>query len=74
MLLVDDDDADVGERGEDGQARPDDDVDVAGADPAPLVGSFALAEPGVEHRDPRREIRPEAIDQRHRECDLRDEH
>ena len=39
------DHADVGQRRENRKARPDDDVDVAGPDPAPLVGPLAFAEP-----------------------------
>ena len=73
VLLVDDDDADVGERGEDREARADDDVDVAGPDPPPLVRAFAFAEARVEQRDARLEIRAEPVDERHREGDLGDE-
>ena len=73
MLLVDDDQADVGQRGEDRQPRADDDVHVAGPDPPPFVGPLALAEPGMEQRDPRVEVGPQPIDQRQRQRDLRDE-
>ena len=74
MLLVDDDQPDVGERRDDRQPRPDDDVDVAGPDPPPLVGPLALAEARVDERDPRVEVGPEPIDERQRQGDLRDEH
>ena len=42
VLLVDDDQPDVGERREDRQPRPDHDVDVAAPDPPPLVGALAV--------------------------------
>ena len=73
MLLVDDDQPDVGERGEDGQPGPDDDVDLAGPDPAPLVGPLARPDRRVDERDPRVEVGPEPIDERHRQGDLGDE-
>ena len=73
MLLVDDDQADVGQRREDREPRPDDDVDVARPDPPPLVGPLAVAEPGVDERDPDVEVRPQPVDERQRERDLRDE-
>ena len=44
MLFVDDDDADICERCEDGQARPDDDVDVTRPDPSPFIRALAFAE------------------------------
>ncbi len=73
MLLVDDHQAQVGERGEDGQAGPDDEVDRARSDPAPLIGSFAGAQPGMEEGDPGIEVGPQAIDDRQGEGDLGDE-
>ena len=65
VLLVDDDHADVGQRRDDRQPRPDDDVDVAGADPAPLVGALAVAETRMDaarraRRGPRAADRPAA--------------
>ena len=73
MLLVDDDDPDVGQRRADGQPRPDDDVDVAAPDAPPLVGPLAVAQPGVDERDPGVEVRPQPVDERQGEGDLRDE-
>ena len=73
VLLVDDHQPDVGERGEDGQPGPDDDVDLAGPDPAPLVGPLARPDRRVEERHPRVEVCPEPVDERHRESDLGDE-
>ena len=64
---------DVRERRQHRQARPDDDVDVARPDPPPLVRALALAETRVEDGDARLEIRPEPVDEGHREGDLRDE-
>ena len=58
----------------DREPRPDDDVDVAGPDPAPLVGPLALAEARVDERDPHVEVGPKPVDQRQRQGDLRDEH
>ncbi len=74
MLLVDDHQPDVGERGEDGQPGPDDDIDLAGPDPAPLVGPLARPDRRVDERHPRVEVGPEPVDERHREGDLGDEH
>ena len=71
VLLVDDDQPDIGQGRDDRQPRPDDDVDVAGPDPPPLVGPLALAEARVEQRDPRVEIGAEPIDERQRQGDLR---
>ena len=73
MFLVDDDEADVGERGEDGEPRPDDDVHVARPDATPFVGPLAVAETRVDECDPSIEVGPEAIDERQRERDLRDQ-
>ena len=74
VLLVDDDDAHVRERRDDGQPRPDDDVDLAAPDTAPLVGALAVAEARVDERDPRIEVGPEPIDERQGERDLGHEH
>ena len=73
VLLVDHDQPDVRQRREDRQPRPDDDVDLARPDASPLVGPLPVAEAGMDERDPRVEVRPEPIDQRQRERDLRDE-
>ena len=47
MLLVDDDEADVRERREDGRPRADDHVDVAAADALPLVVALAVGQAAV---------------------------
>ena len=73
VLLVDDDEADVGQRRQDREPRPDDDVHVAAADASPLVGALAVAEAGMDERDPGVEVGPQAIDERQRQRDLRDE-
>ena len=64
MLLVDDDEPDVGERGEHAESRPDDDVDVAAPDPPPLIGALAFAEAAVEDRDARPEVGAQPVDER----------
>ena len=63
----------VGERRQDGEPRPDDDVDLARPDPTPLVGALAVAEAGVDERDPRLEVRAQPVDERQRQRDLRHE-
>ena len=73
MFLVDDDETDVGERREDRQSRPDDDVRLARPDAAPLVGPLSLAEARVDERDPSVEVRPKAVDQRQGKGDLGNE-
>ena len=73
MLLVDDDEPDVGQRGDDGQPRPDDDIHVAGPDAPPLVGALAVAETRVDEGDPRVEICPQPVDERERQGDLGDQ-
>ena len=49
---------------------PDDDVDVAGPDPPPLVGPLAVAETGVDERDAGVEVGPQPVDERQRHRDL----
>ncbi len=73
VLLVDDDQPDVGERRHDRQPRPDDDVDVARPDPPPLVGPLPFPEPRVDERDPSVEVRAQPVDERQRQRDLGDE-
>ncbi len=65
---------DIGQWRHDGQPGPDDDVDLAAPDAAPLVGTLAIAETGVDERDARIEIRPQPIDDRQGEGDLGHEH
>ena len=47
VLLVDDNQADLFERREDGRPRADDDVDVAAADALPLIVTLAVGEAAV---------------------------
>ena len=74
VLLVDDDQADVGKRCEHRRARPDAHARLARAQPQPLVVPLALTEPGMEHRDHVAEPRLEPSDGLGRERDLGDEH
>ena len=74
VLLVDDHEADVGERREDGQPRPDDDRHRSRPDPPPFVGSLALTEARMDERDVRVEVGSQPVDERRRERDLGDEH
>ena len=73
MLLVDDDQADVSQRREDGQPCPHDDVNVARSDAAPLVGSLAVAQSRVNQGNTRGEVGTESVDERHGHRDLGDE-
>ena len=68
MLLVDDHEADVGERREDGQPRPDDDRHRSRPDPPPFVGSLALAKARMDERDVRVEVGSQPVDERRREA------
>ena len=70
VLLVDDEEPDVGQRGEHGEACPDHDIRPARADPAPLVRSLPDAHARVDERHANRQLRPEAIDERQGERDL----
>ncbi len=71
VLLVDDHDADIGQRGHDGQPGAHDDVDVTGANAPPLIGPFAIAESRVDEREAHIQVRPDPIHQRQRHRDLR---
>ena len=73
MLLVDDDQAEVGERREDGRARPDADAGLPGAEPPPFIEALALGEPGVEHRHTIAEPGRDPPDGLRGEADLGDE-
>ncbi len=73
VLLVDDDQPDVGERGEDRESRPHHDVDIGRPDPPPLVRPLALAEAGMDEGHADGEIRAETVDEGHGQRDLRDE-
>ena len=73
MLLVDHHQPEVGDRGEDGRARPDRDARLPRTQPPPLVVALALRQGGVQERDHVAEARPEAADGLRGERDLRDE-
>ena len=70
VLLVDDDEPEVGDRREDRAARPDADARLAGAQAAPLVVALPRAELGVQDRDGVAEARHEAVDHLRRQADL----
>ena len=70
MLLVDDDQADLGQRGENRQAGPDHEIDRSGPDPAPLVRPLAVAQARVEQGDSDVQLGPQAIDDRQGQGDL----
>ena len=74
MLLVDDDQADLLERREHGRARADDDVDVAAADPLPLVVALAVGEAAVLDGDALAERLAEQGGGGRGQGDLRHEH
>ena len=74
VLLVDDDQPEVGDRREDRRARADRDPRLAGAQPPPLVVALALAERGVQQRDGVAEAGLEAPDGLRRQRDLGHEH
>ena len=73
MLLVDHDQAGIGDGREDGRARPDADPGLARAQAAPLVVARAGRHPGMKQRDGVAEAPPEAIHRLGRQGDLRDE-
>ena len=74
MLLVDDDQPEVGDGREHRRARADRDARLARAQPPPLVVALALAERRVQQRDGVAEARLEARDGLRRERDLGHEH
>ena len=74
VLLVDDDQPDVLQRGEDRRARPDAHPRLAAGQPAPLVVALAVGEPGVQHGGHLAEPRGEARQRLRRQRDLRHEH
>jgi hypothetical protein len=73
VLLVDDDQPDVGQGRDDREPRADDDVDVTSADPAPFIRPLSFGEPRVEECDTSIEVRSKPIDQWEGERDLRDQ-
>ena len=74
MLLVDDDEPDVGDRREDRRARADADLRLAGAQPVPLVAALPGRELGVQDGDGVPEAVDEARDDLRRQRDLGHEH
>ena len=74
MLLVDDHEADIGERREDGKPRPDDDRHRSRPDPPPFVGSLAITKPRMDERDVRVEVGSQPVDERRGQRDFGDEH
>ena len=73
MLLVHHEQAQVGDRREDGRARSDDDARLAFADAPPLVVALAHGQLAVEHGDRRAEARHRRPHEQRREGDLRQE-
>ena len=73
MLLVDDDQAEVAERREDGGPRADADAGRAGAQPPPLVEALALGEAGMEDGHAVAEARGDAADRLRGQADLGNE-
>ena len=74
VLLVDHDQPEVADRGEDGGARADGDPGLARPQPPPLVVALALAERGVQQRHGVAEARAEPPHGLRRERDLGHEH
>ena len=74
VLLVEDDQPQVGDRREDGRAGPDADARLALAQAPPLLVALAGRHAGVHHRDGVAEARGEAREDLRRERDLRDHH
>ena len=73
MLLVDDHDADIGQRRDDRQPCAHDDVDVAGPDPSPFVCPLAVTQTGVDQRHAGIEVGAQPVDEWHRHRDLGDQ-
>ena len=74
MLFVDDDHADVGERGQHRDPRSHDDASLSGPDTPPLVGALALGQRAMEQRDLGPHVVLETLQERHRQCDLGHQH
>jgi hypothetical protein len=74
VLLVDDDQPEVGQRREHRGPRPDADARLAAAQPQPLVVALARAQLGVQDRDLLAEPLPEPAGGLRGERDLRDQH
>ena len=74
VLLVDDDQAEAADRGEDRGAGADDDARLAARDPLALVAALGVGERRVEDRHPVAEARADPADGLRRERDLGHEH
>ena len=74
VLLVHDDEPEVGHRGEDGRAGADDDPRLPRPDALALVAPLGLGQRGVQHRDALAEACREAAQRLRRQGDLRHEH
>ena len=74
VLLVDHDQAEVGDGREHRRARPDADPRLALAQPPPLLVALGRGHPRVQHGDGVAEARGEAREDLRRERDLRDQH
>jgi hypothetical protein len=70
VLLVDDNDARLRERREDGDARPDHDGRLARTDASPLVGALPLPQGAVQDGRIGVEVVPEPVEQRRGQGDL----
>ena len=74
MLLVHHDEPQVVQRREHGGSRADDDVDVAAADPLPLIVALAVGQAAVLDRDAVAERFPHERGDGRRQRDFRHEH
>jgi hypothetical protein len=74
VLLVEDDQAEVLDRREDGAARTDGDPGLVRPEPAPFVVALTLGQRGVQQRDRVPEARLKARHRLRRERDLGHEH
>ena len=74
VLLVDDDQARVGQRREGGDARANHDLYLVGPDAPPFVGSLTLPQGAVQQRDFDAQIVLNSLEQGHRQGDLGHQH
>ena len=74
VLFVEDDEAEVGQRREDGRARPDHHVNLARPDAPPLVVAFAGTQRAVDDGDAARKAAREALHGLRGERDFRHQH
>ncbi len=74
VLLVDDDDPEVGDRRQEGGPGADDDAHAVLPDPPPLVGSLTFAEAGVQHGHVLGRLGAQPVQQGRGKGDLRHQH